>query len=209
MPIALLPQQLGMRPAEISDIPQLHDLALREIGPDITTRSHLEQVFRHNRDTLYIGRPSSDTLTSLIAILPLTEQGIAAIGDGVFTGQDVNLEWVAPEGAPLGRPDLPAPAVSPDGGGPRDGAKGGTRHALNAVAGVYVWGLAAYGRLARAQVLRTAHYLETEVYGGLPLFASVSTERGAKLATKRGFRPFPNAGGRFLIRPAQSMPPAF
>jgi hypothetical protein len=134
------------------EIPELHALTVREIGPSVASRETMQRVHQHNPECLWtiLRRPAeggADRLAGYFGFLHLNAAGLAALQHRTLSGRTPDLDHLAPAGE---RP-----------------------------AALYVWvGIARKTRVLAEMLVARA--LGAERYGGLPIYATAGTLGGLK-----------------------------
>jgi hypothetical protein len=134
------------------EIPELHALTIREIGPSVASCETMQRVHKHNPECLWtiLRRPAdggSDRLVGYFGFLHLNAAGLEALQNRTLSGRTPDLDHLARAGE---RPTA-----------------------------LYVWAGIARKTRVLAEML-VAQALGAERYGGLPIYATAGTLGGLK-----------------------------
>lgn len=135
-----------------AEIPELHALTVREIGPSVASLETMQRVYRHNPECLWtiLRRPAdggADRLAGYFGFLHLNAAGLEALESRTLSGRTPDLDLLARAGE---RPTA-----------------------------LYVWAGIARRTRVLAEML-VAQALGAERYGGLPIYATAGTLGGLK-----------------------------
>jgi hypothetical protein len=141
-----------VRMSAAEEIPELHALTVREIGPSVASCETMQRVHKHNPECLWtiLRRPAeggADRLVGYFGFLHLNTAGLEALQNRTLSGRTPDLDHLARAGE---RP-----------------------------AALYVWAGIARKTRVLAEML-VARALGAERYGGLPIYATAGTLGGLK-----------------------------
>jgi hypothetical protein len=142
------------------ELPELYALTEREVAGQLAPFEVLQNMHRHNADSLWSVYRASDTtrsdakLVGYYALIHLNPVGKDMLEAGTFDGHDPDMRVVVPS------------ATRP--------------------AAIYVW-VAIVRRVARVATWLLANALGAEVYGGVPIYATAGTMGGLNIIKGYGF----------------------
>ena len=150
------------------ELPELYALTQKEVGEHITSLETLQNMQKHNRDTVWGVYRASDktradkTLAGYAAIILLNKAGLEALEESRFDGIDPDMRMVVPSDT---RPDA-----------------------------IYRW-VVVLRKVSRIAGWLFANALGAERYGGVPIFATAGTTGGLNALKGRGFVPHETKAG--------------
>lgn len=164
-----------VRMAREDEIPALHQLTVSQIGQQVAPLEAMQDVYRHNPESLWIifrapdGDKSRAQLVGYYGFLHLNEAGHKALEARTITPRKPDLSLLTPAG---GRPSA-----------------------------VYIWAIVAR-RLTTLTIPLVGKGLTVQRYGGLPFYATAATMGGLNGLKGYGFtgsgeEPVDELGGLF------------
>jgi hypothetical protein len=154
--------------AKPEELPELYALTQREVGENITSLETLQNMQKHNRDTVWGVYRASDntradkTMVGYVALIFLNKAGLEALEQSRFDGIDPDMRMVVPSDT---RPEA-----------------------------IYMW-VVVLRKISRVAGWLIANALGAERYGGVPLFATAGTSGGLNALKGRGFTPHETQAG--------------